>query len=256
MPEYPAARWGRFRINATEYGQRFPYSAVVLASLTGVVARTFGDVVIAVLGAGTGNLLRSFGGERVRGYAVESSGAMRAVAHHLAPHDCRFEWVSGTPESCPLPNNSVNWVLLGNVDRFFDPSRTFREAHRILKENGFLTIIWNIRDLKRDRLQQAMEEMVIRELSCVRRTGSSGAQIMDGVDTEGLFSEYCYAHARHEQKLPPERFLEVWKAGQDIPPSVSESHWDHILSKTARVIFCESSVCTIWRTCAWTFQAI
>ncbi|MGY8678605.1 class I SAM-dependent methyltransferase [Bradyrhizobium sp. UFLA05-153] len=259
MPEASnrlAARESHFSINATEYGKRLPCSGIVLASLTRTVTSVFGDALVAELGAGTGNLLRSFGSQKVNGYAVESSGAMRAVARHLAPHETRFQWVSGTAESCPLLDDSVNWVLLANVYHLVDPSKMFREAHRILKEYGFLTIIWNVRDLRRDQLQLEMEEMVKREVSDLKRIETSVAEIMDAVDTEGLFSEYCYVEARHEQNFTPERFLDAWKAGYDVPTQMSRQQWNDILRKTAPTLHRKSLIRTRWITRAWTFQTI
>lgn len=257
MPELnnSAARWVDFSISAAEYGKRVPYSAVVLASLVRTVASIFGGVLLAELGAGTGSLLRSFGDQKVTGYAVESSGAMRAVAHYLAPDESRFEWVSGNAESCPLPDNAVNWVLLGNVYQLVDPSKMFREAHRILRENGFLTIIWNIRDFKRDQLQREIDDMVKREVPGLQRTGMSMVDVMNDLDTERLFSEYCYVEARHEQNFTPERFLDAWKASHEIPSRLSKEQWNDVLSKTARMIPHKQLIRTIWITRAWTFQA-
>ncbi|WOH80291.1 methyltransferase domain-containing protein [Bradyrhizobium sp. BEA-2-5] len=251
----PATKWGDFSMNAVEYGQRPPYSPVVLGLLTRTVASIFGDAVIAELGAGTGNLLRSFDSERVTGFAVEPNDAMRAVAHRLAPHKSRFTWVSGTAESSQLPDNSANWVLLGNAYQFVAPSKMFREAHRILQGHGFLTIVWNLRDFKRDGLQRQIEEMVKREVPDLKRTGTSVDDIMDAVDTEGLFSEYCYLEARHEQNLTPQHFLDTWKAGHDVPSQVSKEVWKDILSKTAKMIPSETLIRTLWITRAWTFQA-
>ncbi|TYL71434.1 class I SAM-dependent methyltransferase, partial [Bradyrhizobium cytisi] len=207
------------------------------------------------LGAGTGNLLRSFDDQRVTGYAVEPNDAMHAVAYRLAPHDSRFQWMSGTAESSRLPDNSVNWALLGNAYQFVDAYKMFKEAYRILREHGFLTIIWNIRDLKRDQLQREIEEMVKCEAPGLKRTGESIADMMDAIDPNGLFSEYCYVEARHEQHFTPERFLDTWKASHDVPSQVSKQQWDDILNKTARMIPRESWIRTIWITRAWTFQA-
>ncbi|KKA10860.1 hypothetical protein VP03_26930 [Sinorhizobium meliloti] len=251
----PAINWGDFTSNAKEYGERPPYSSVVLAMLAGTVTSSFGNVCIAELGAGTGNLLRSFDSDDVRGYAVEPNPAMQAVAHQLAPHDSRFEWITGTAEASGLPDNSVNWVLLGNAYQFVDPPKMFQEAHRILHKNGFLTIIWNVRDFKRDVLQREIEEMVKGEVADLKRTGTSVVEIMDIMDTKGLFKNVSYVEASHDHYFTPERFLDTWKAGCDVPSQVTEEGWNAILEKTAQMIPRDESIRTNWITRAWTLQA-
>jgi ubiquinone/menaquinone biosynthesis C-methylase UbiE len=251
----PAVQWGDFTPNAVEYGQRPPYSAVVLGALVRTVDNHFGSVRIAELGAGTGNLLRSFPEKNLSGYAVEPNKAMRSVAHKLAPDDNRFEWINGTAEASGLPAKSVNWVLLGNAYQFVDPAAMFREAHRILVDQGFLTIIWNVRDFKRDPIQRDIEEMVKREVPNLKRTGTSVAEIMEAMDTGGLFRDYIYAEARHDQQFSRDRFLATWKAGHDVPSQVSSAQWDALLAKTARMISHLDTIATIWNTRAWTLQA-
>lgn len=249
-----AVKWGDFTPNATEYGQRPPYSSVALQVLTQLVTKSFGSVRLAELGAGTGNLLRSFGDLEVRGFAVEPNAAMQAVAHDLAPNESRFDWVTGTAEDSGLADACANWVLLGNAYQFVDPPQMFREAHRILEQDGFLTIIWNVRDFERDALQRDIEQMVKREVGALKRTGSSVEEIMEAMDTGGLFTHHCYVEARHEQRFSPERFLDTWKAGHDVPSQVSEEKWQEIIEKTARMIPPEEVIYTFWRTRAWTLR--
>ncbi|WP_354133312.1 methyltransferase domain-containing protein [Bradyrhizobium sp. RT9a] len=90
-----------------------PYSHVVLSYLLKTIRAQFDAVRIVELGAGTGNLLRSFIDEDIHGVAVEPNKEMRAVARSLAPDDTRFEWIEGTAEKANLSPRSANWVLLG-----------------------------------------------------------------------------------------------------------------------------------------------
>lgn len=252
----PAVTWGDFSPNANEYGQRPPYSDVVLSSLFQTVRAQCGSVKIAEFGAGTGNLLRSFKEDEISGFAVEPNKEMRAVAQKLAAADRRFEWVPGTAENSTLPPASVNWVLLGNAYQFVDPLAMFSEAKRILVPGGFLTIIWNVRHFKRDPLQRSIEEMVNRLAGNLKRTGISVAEIMENMDTGGCFREFVYTEATHKQTLSAERFLATWKAGHDVPSQVSAELWKHIIDETDRMIPKRGSIDTIWLTRAWTLQAV
>nr|WP_210163531.1 class I SAM-dependent methyltransferase [Mesorhizobium sp. WSM3224] len=249
----PAVKWGDFTPNATEYGRRPPYSNVVLSSLVRTVRARFETVVLAELGAGTGNLLRSFKEEDITGFAIEPNKEMRAVARDLSSCDKRFEWRVGTAEESGLPSASVNWVLLGNAYQFVDPQTMFKEAKRILVAGGFLTIIWNLRHFRRDPLQRSIEQMVNGLVGHLKRTGLSVTEIMESMNTGGNFNEFIYTEASHKQILSSDRFLATWKAGHDVPSQVSAEMWDHIISHTARMIPDQMEIETIWLTRAWTF---
>ncbi|MGY3488147.1 ubiquinone/menaquinone biosynthesis C-methylase UbiE [Bradyrhizobium sp. USDA 4011] len=251
----PAVRWGDFSLNAADYGQNPPYSHAVLSSLLRTMRAHFDIVRIVELGAGTGNLLRSFTDDDIRGFAVEPNKEMRAVARSLAPDDTRFEWLEGAAEETNLPPRSANWVLLGNAYQFVQPPAMFKEVSRILVPGGFLTIIWNVRHLKRDTLQRSIEEMVQRTVGALKRTGSSVVELMETVDTNGCFNEYIYMESSHKQVFSPERLLASWKAGHDIPSQVSAEIWQHVISEIARAIPKQDSIETTWLTRAWTFQA-
>ncbi|MER8536382.1 class I SAM-dependent methyltransferase [Mesorhizobium sp. M1005] len=251
----PAVKWGDFSPNASEYGQRPPYSDVVLSALARTVTEQFGPIWLAELGAGTGNLLRSFKEAEIGGFAVEPNKDMRAVARKLAPNDQRFEWVEGTAEQSNLPPASVNWVLLGNAYQFVDPLAMFAEAHRILVPGGFLTLIWNVRHFRKDPLQCSIEEMVKRLAGSLKRTGISVAEIMDSLDTGERFLEVLYAEASHKRIFTPDRFLATWKAGHDVPSQVSADMWRRIIKETERMIPDQPAIETIWLTRAWTLQA-
>lgn len=250
-----AVRWGDFSLYAADYSQNPPYSHVVLSSLLRTVRARFEAVRIVELGAGTGNLLRSFIDEDIRGFAVEPNTEMRAVARSLAPADTRFEWIEGTAEKSSLPPKSANWVLLGNAYQFVQPSAMFKETSRILVPGGFLTIIWNVRHFKKDALQRSIEEAATRMAGHLKRTGSSVADLMESVDTTGRFNEYIYIEGSHKQTFSPERLLASWKAGHDIPSQVSAEMWQRVVSEIARMIPKQASIETTWLTRAWTFQA-
>ncbi|MFB9264814.1 class I SAM-dependent methyltransferase [Bradyrhizobium erythrophlei] len=251
----PTVRWGDFSLSAADYGQNPPYSHVVLSSLLRTVRAQFDAVRIVELGAGTGNLLRSFIEKDIHGFAVEPNREMRAVARSLAPDDTRFEWIEGTAEKANLPPRSAAWVLLGNAYQFVQPSAMFKETSRILVPGGFLTIIWNVRHLKRDALQRSIEATARQMVGDLKRTGSSVAELMENVDTNGRFNEYLYIEASHKQVFSPERLLASWKASHDIPSQVSAEMWHHIVSEIAHLIPKQDSIETTWLTRAWTFQA-
>jgi SAM-dependent methyltransferase len=52
----------------------------------------------------------------------------------------------GTAEQIPLPDNSVDAVLVAQAWHWFDPERAVAEVARVLRPGGRLGLVWNTRD--------------------------------------------------------------------------------------------------------------
>ncbi|MEW1910920.1 class I SAM-dependent methyltransferase [Kitasatospora sp. NPDC085895] len=101
------------------------------------------------LGAGTGLLagaLRAAGHEVV---AVEPDERMRAVAAERHPG---ARVVAGSAEDIPLPDGSVDAVVVGQAHHWFTPQDALLQIHRVLREDGVFAALWNIRDDRTPRV--------------------------------------------------------------------------------------------------------
>jgi SAM-dependent methyltransferase len=91
------------------------------------------------LAAGTGKLTESL---LPRGtvVAVEPDPAMLAELRDRLPAvDAR----EGSAEQIPLPDGSVDAVLVGQAWHWFDPERAYSEIARVLRPGGVLAALWN-----------------------------------------------------------------------------------------------------------------
>jgi SAM-dependent methyltransferase len=52
----------------------------------------------------------------------------------------------GTAEDIPLPDDSVDAVLVAQAWHWFDPERAVAEVARVLRPGGRLGLVWNTRD--------------------------------------------------------------------------------------------------------------
>lgn len=94
------------------------------------------------LAAGTGKLtgvLLDLGMDVV---AVEPSEEMRA----LVP--ARADRRDGRAESIPVPDSSVDAVLVGQAFHWFDVGPALAEIARVLRPGGTLGLLWNLREDK------------------------------------------------------------------------------------------------------------
>ncbi len=99
------------------------------------------------LGAGTGKLTRQLRDRGLDVIAVEPSEGMREQLAHAVPG---VPVHAGTAEEIPLPDHSVNAVLVAQAWHWVDRSRAVPEVARVLVPGGRLSLVWNIRDERED----------------------------------------------------------------------------------------------------------
>ena len=105
------------------------------------------------LAAGTGKLtavLRSHGTVT----AVEPDPAMLGELHRQFPEVTAAE---GSAEEIPLPDASVDAVLVGSAWHWFDHDRALREIARVLRPGGVLAILGNREDGRIDWVRGYLE---------------------------------------------------------------------------------------------------
>ncbi len=99
------------------------------------------------LGAGTGKLTRQLRGRGLDVVAVEPSAGMREQLARAVPDVAVY---AGTAEEIPLPDGSVDAVLVAQAWHWVDRSRAVPEVARVLVPGGQLGLVWNIRDERED----------------------------------------------------------------------------------------------------------
>jgi SAM-dependent methyltransferase len=103
------------------------------------------DATVADVGAGTGILSELLLKEGCTVVCVEPNDAMRAVAESRLKSDANFKSVKGTAEATTLESSSVDLVTAAQAFHWFDAERARAEFRRILKPNGSVALVWNMR---------------------------------------------------------------------------------------------------------------
>ncbi len=108
------------------------------------------------LAAGTGKLTRLLASTGASLIAVEPVAEMRSALAELAPGvDVR----AGTAEAIPLPDASVDAVVIAQAFHWFASEQALAEIARVLTPTGRLGLVWNRRDLTLP-LQAAISEII------------------------------------------------------------------------------------------------
>ena len=95
------------------------------------------------LGAGTGKLTVRLVERGLDVVAVDPISEMLEVLSQSLP---QIPALLGTAEEIPLPDNSVDTVLVAQAWHWFDPQRATQEIARVLRPGGSLGLVWNTRD--------------------------------------------------------------------------------------------------------------
>lgn len=116
--------------------------------------------VVADIGSGTGISSKVFLENGNPVFGVEPNAAMRAAAEDFLKDFPKFKSVDGTAENTNLPENSVDFVIAAQAFHWFDAGKTRVEFKRILRENGFVALIWNERQLETTDFLREYEELL------------------------------------------------------------------------------------------------
>jgi SAM-dependent methyltransferase len=95
------------------------------------------------LGAGTGKFTQLLGSMEIDVVAVEPIEAMRSEFARNLPH---ITILDGTAESIPLDSGAAQALVCAQAFHWFANETALAETHRVLRPNGRLGLIWNVRD--------------------------------------------------------------------------------------------------------------
>ncbi len=115
---------------------------------------------IADIGSGTGILSEMFLKEENQVYGVEPNEEMREAAEHLLNGYPNFRSVNGTAESTTLEDSAVDLITVGHAFHWFDVGKSKVEFIRILRQRGWVVLIWNDRRTDSTPFLKAYEDLL------------------------------------------------------------------------------------------------
>lgn len=102
--------------------------------------------VIADIGSGTGKLSKQLLDRQSEVYCVEPNEDMRSVAENELCKYRNFHSVAGDAENTTLKSDFADCITAAQAFHWFDVPKFKQECLRIIKPNGRVFLIWNIRD--------------------------------------------------------------------------------------------------------------
>jgi SAM-dependent methyltransferase len=155
------------------------------------------------LGAGTGKFTELIVHTGARITALEPVAAMRAALERSCP---TVTALNGAAEAIPARDASADAVLAAQSFHWFDGERALPEIHRVLRRDGALGLIWNVRDEASDwseRLTAIFDRLAGRDAPRYR-TG----RWRRAFELDDLFGPLHHRVAYHVHHVTPEAFMD------------------------------------------------
>jgi ubiquinone/menaquinone biosynthesis C-methylase UbiE len=187
-----------FQVAAEQYERGRPeYPDEAVRALVEHLRIGRGTVVLD-LAAGTGKLTRQLAPAGPRLVAVEPVEAMRATLAWTVPGVLA---IAGRAEAIPLADGSVDAAVVAQAFHWFEPDAALAELHRVLRPEGRLGLVWNVRDETVSLMAEFTR--IIESHRGDTPTHETGAW-RDAFARSALFTSLEKRSVRHEQRLDRE----------------------------------------------------
>lgn len=130
--------------NYIKYRPHYPQKVIAYLKENKIINENF---IAADIGSGTGISTELFLPHVKKLFAVEPNKEMREAAERLLTHHKNFISINGTAENTGLESNSVNTIIAAQAFHWFNNEESKNEFKRIIKPEGFVILLWNVRRL-------------------------------------------------------------------------------------------------------------
>ncbi|MDR1982846.1 MAG: class I SAM-dependent methyltransferase [Holosporaceae bacterium] len=212
---------GDFSALAKKYVNRPSYDTGLIEKIMAHMNFQISDISIADVGAGTGKLTKVLAEMRCRNiYAVEPNDEMRHEGVEYTANLPAVKWYRGTGEFTGLADKSVDLVTMASSFHWTDPNRSLPEFSRILKNSGFLSIMWNTRDITSSELHTNIESAIYEIVPSIKRVSSGNSAYTKNwsriLVSTGHFSEVKFIETSYTERMTKKRYINAWRSVNDV----------------------------------------
>lgn len=189
----PTERFSKTVDNYVKYRPSYPKEVLELLKTECNLQK---DTVIADIGSGTGLLTKILLENDNQVYGVEPNAEMRHAGEHFLHGFSNFTSIDGGSENTKLTTNSVDIITAATAFHWFEPVKTKKEFQRILKQPGWVVLIWNVRDIE-NALVAEYEDLITKFGTDYK---TSSASTFDRTATADFFAPFTMQEAEFNNK--------------------------------------------------------
>lgn len=193
---------------AEHYDARAPYADGLSAWLCSHSDLAPGDPACD-MGAGTGALTQVLLALQLEVTAIEPNQAMRERGNARL-HNQPMTWVDATAEQSGQPGDHFRLVSFGSSFNVTRKNAALDETVRLLKDDGWLLLLWNHRDLT-DPLQARIEDLIKAQIPSYRygdRREDQGKLL----DEHNAFGPVSFVELLQAHDLNKDHFRRAWRS--------------------------------------------
>ena len=251
MERLKAADYSGMGENYRKY--RKGYSDAVLKLLISHIEIGEGEKLVADIGAGTGIWSRQMALCGLRVIAVEPNEDMRKNGMVYTRDAGLVSWREGAGEQTTLDDKSVNWVTMASAFHWTDPKKSLPEFHRILADEGYLTLLWNPLVREGDELQERVEKVVQLNLGTFSRVFRSGENAKSLLTNSGLFKDVLEIRHTHYVGMSAEEYINGWRSANHFKAEAErQGIFEKIIDRIRDTLGGSAEITVPYETRSWT----
>jgi len=227
------------------------YSENVLTQLINHTKMLAKRSLLVDVGAGTGIWTRQVSERGIICTAVEPNEAMMSQGV-LYTADLPITWMTGTAEETDLENNFADWVTMASSFHWTNPARSLPEFHRILKKEGYLTLLWNPLVKKGDALQETVESIIKREVPDFSRGEREQEDYGLLLEQSGYFKNIYELREQHAVTMPVLMYLNTWRAVHHLQTVAGQERFEKVMYEITNVLKEKETITVPYLTKSWT----
>lgn len=138
----PTKRFSDRVENYVKYRPSYPEDIIIKLQNEGILTK---NSIVADIGSGTGIFSKLLLDANYQVISVEPNKKMREFAENHLVEYTKYRSVASQAEKTTLEDNSIDVITVAQAFHWFEREKTRNEFLRILKQGGYLIIIWNNR---------------------------------------------------------------------------------------------------------------
>ena len=225
----PTTRFTTRVENYVKYRPSYPAAIITLLETECGLTR---DQMFADIGSGTGFMTELFLKHGNKVFGVEPNAEMRLAGERLLAKYPSFVSVSATAEATTLPDNSVDFIVVGQAFHWFDRDAVKVEFKRLLQAGGWVVIVWNGFRIETSPVVRGYHELLVKYGTDYKEVSRE----IETCDIEALYSPREFRQARFPyQQVFDFEGLKGRLLSASYAPQPGERGYDEMIDELRRI---------------------